>query len=135
VLSSGERSFITLEVPLSIRKNFSRWLSSGIGVSPLLVMVNGSNIAERRAVLTDYATRINSGTTPQEFVFPEREISLPKGNSIPYQQNRLEYSLFGDIHLGAVRAGPSIGLRGGLQFNQQFKFRHPFAQLSFEIKL
>jgi PKD domain len=130
----GEQGFIALELPLSLRKSLARWIGVGAGLSPRLILINGTEAIRQVETTTLLYRRIEPQTTPPV------EITVPRGQRplkevvTPYRTTRIEYSVFGDIQLGAVRAGPSISVRGGTLLDQNWKPTNPFAQVLLEFK-
>jgi PKD repeat protein len=130
----GEQGFIALELPLSLRKSIARWIGVGLGVSPRLILINGTETIRQIETTTLLYRRIEPQTTPPlEIIVPRGQRTLKEATA-PYRETRIEYSVFGDIQLGAVRAGPSISVRGGTLLDQAWKPTNPFAQVLFEFK-
>ncbi len=127
------RSFLTFEVPVSIRKNFARWIGAGIGVAPRIILYNGNDDVRRTAIVTTTLTRLVAPLN-QTFVIPQPEKDVSQTQE-PFRKTTVIYNVFADLHLGSVRAGPSVGLRGGVMLDQALKYRQPFAQICLEIKL
>lgn len=132
--AKGEQGFIALEVPLSLRKSMARWIGVGFGVAPRLILINGTEAIRQVETTTLLYRRIQPQTTPP------LEITVPGGQRVlketttPFRKTRIEYNVFGDIQLGAVRAGPSISVRGGMLIDQNWTPTNPFAQVLFEFK-
>ena len=49
-----------------------------------------------------------------------------------YTATRTQYTVFADLTLGSVRAGPNLGIRAGGVLSGGFR---PFVQVSVEVKM
>ena len=119
-----ERGFVSFEVPFLLRKNFSRAFGAGLGFSPRIILEHGAD-----------ASGLESTTYVEDFNGVTTELSTTTSkNSLPYKDTRFQYTAFVDLTVGAVRAGPNLGIRGGFVFGENKK-PEPFVQLSVELKL
>ena len=127
--TTGTTSFVSFELPVLLRKNFTKFFGAGIGGSA-------------RAVLNfDQTTTTQTGTVYHYVVGPAGYILNP---NLPFEnltsstfsdENKnldFRYSAFGDLTFGSVRSGLNIGVRGGLIFAKK---NQPFVQVSLEYKL
>jgi hypothetical protein len=131
VLSSGDRGFVSFEVPVLLRKNFSRAFGLGLGASARVTLENGENRTE-----TSVTTIQRMLDTSQGMFQIVRTVSTgeTQTNVTTYRDTRWNYTAFGDLTLGSVRAGLNLGLRAGFMFEEGRK-PTPFAQVSAEMKL
>ncbi len=127
---SGNRGFVSLEVPVLLRKNFTRFFGLGIGASARITFENG----EDRILKTDSLLLYRADLMTGIFTFIKSSPSKnpPEQSVIAYNNTYTHFSFFGDLTLGAVRAGPNLGIRAGGFFDRGF---HPFVQIAFEVKL
>jgi len=124
-LVRGSRGYLSLEVPFLLRKNFSRAFGLGIGGSARVFFDNGED--QSSTTKTSYRKVLG---------LPATQIDKPQtttSNTL-YNARRTQYTLFADVTLGAVRAGPNVGIRAGTLLGGSGGFQ-PFAQVSVELKL
>jgi hypothetical protein len=101
---SEENSVYLSVVPLQARKNLSHWLGIGAG---LLLDLNlqftsiGNEVKTQRFVYT-----LNGEPMPD---FYQENTS---SSSVEDKNHTFHPAIFADIHIGRVRRGPSLGLRG-----------------------
>lgn len=120
----SSRGLVAFEVPFLLRKNFNRWMGAGVGGSAKLLMDNGEDLL---SVTKIRYRKVLGQTTTQ--VGPPVSASSSRNVSA----TRTQYTVFADLTLGAVRAGPNVGIRiGGLLSARDFQ---PFAQVSVEVKM
>lgn len=126
------RGYVSLELPIQIRKNFNRFFGAGLGASAIVTFENGERQAQIGRHSIDWQGKIDSmGTitadkkTTQAFEFDEAE---------SYRATYTRFAVFADLTFGWVRLGPNIGLRAGYIFGPKNR-RQPFIQLSAELKL
>lgn len=127
--TTGTTSFVSFELPLLLRKNFTGFFGAGIGGSA-------------RAVLNYQQTNVSKSGTIYHYVFgpagfiPDPNLPFENLTSSSFASSDrsldFRYTAFGDLTLGSVRAGLNVGLRGGLVFGKENK---PFVQVSLEYKL
>ncbi|MEO6038267.1 MAG: hypothetical protein ABIQ93_07640, partial [Saprospiraceae bacterium] len=117
------RGFVGFELPFLLRKNFSRFVGLGLGGSLQLLFDNG----ERRYTVAEKQYR-RILTKPPELlseVQGQEVISAISGK-------RSQFTVFADLTIGAVRAGPNLGIRAGTVLHDGWQ---PFVQLALEMKL
>ncbi len=119
----SSRGFLSFEVPFLLRKNFNRWVGMGIGGSARVLLDNGENLTN----VTKTRYRKVLGQTATQISKPETVSS-----SRNYSATRTQYSVFADLTLGSVRAGPNLGIRAGGLLDGGFR---PFIQVSVEVKM
>lgn len=126
-LIQAQRGFISLEIPLLMRKNFNKHLGLGIGLSTRITFENGETRTETQQ------TRIHWTDSAVGFV---KEVIHGESTEkvAPYTQTHSQYLVFGDCTLGSVRAGPNLGIRAGVLLGKGQK-ANAFVQLSVEVKL
>lgn len=106
-----QRSLTFTVVPLQLRENLNDWLGIGMG---LLVDLQ----IQRNAISNEVKT--------ERFVYTTEGIPLPdlyrQKNTTTSDSDRertFHPALFADVHLGRVRQGPSVGLRGILRLDEE----------------
>ena len=121
----GSRGFVSFEVPFLLRKNFNRWVGMGIGGSARVVLDNGEDlISVTKARYSQVLGQAVVQITKPETVSSSRD----------YTATRARYTVFADLTLGSVRAGPNVGIRAGGLLGGGGGFQ-PFAQVSLEVKM
>jgi hypothetical protein len=115
---------VSAELPLLLRKNFTRFLGLGIGGGLRYVRRNEQSEG-------NIAYEISRGKGVDKVVVRKGATQIPLTSTA---RTELDYIAFADLTLGMVRAGLNAGLRGGYRFLNE-RDRQPFAQLSLEIKL
>jgi hypothetical protein len=114
-----------------LRKNFNRWFGAGLGASARLIWDNGLVRTETTRSRIDWSFQ----DTPTGVELKRNFIAeTPLVEETAYRDTRVQYTFFADLTLGAVRAGPSLGIRGGVSLLKNAPAR-PFVQLSLELKL
>lgn len=123
-VTNGHRRLLSFEMPLMLRKNFSKFIGVGLGGSFRVVMNKGED-----KVYT---------MVQQEFFEPGfddpyavKQLSGSYGSTTISETNTY-FSFFADLTLGSVRIGPNLGIRAGGILDDGVK---PFVQLSLEFKL
>lgn len=119
------RGFVSFDVPVLLRKNISGWFGAGAGGSARIVFENGENtfsVHETREILQD------PGVPP--IMTEVRDTSFTH----PFSAVKTQFTLFGDLTFGSVRAGPNLGVRAGAILGRNKKLQ-PFVQISVEMKL
>jgi hypothetical protein len=125
------QGFVSLELPVLLRKNFNRWFGAGLGASARLIWDNGLVRTETTRSRIDWSFQ----DTPTGVELKRNFIAeTPLVEETAYRDTRVQYTFFADLTLGAVRAGPSLGIRGGVSLLKNAPAR-PFVQLSLELKL
>lgn len=118
------RGFVSFEIPVLLRKNFSRVFGAGVGVSARITLENGET---------------TTNTTKTRVFVPHPGVQLPPPSvkdttwSQPYSATDTRFTVFGDLTFGSVRAGPNVGVRAGAILGRQKKVQ-PFVQVSLEMK-
>lgn len=101
-------------VPLQLRKNFTDWFSSGVGVM-LNVELQRNQITEQRLLERKlYRTLVPDVTIPRERTQPLTDLFTRQTTTSTSSTQKwvVNAALFADIQLGLVRQGPALGLRG-----------------------
>lgn len=125
-LTSGNRGALSFELPLLIRKNFTKYFGAGLGVSGRIILENGTD--QRTRNTTIHTLTLVGVPPPPPMVLPETtQLSS-------HRDTRYAYTIFGDLSFGAVRKGLNFGIRGGVLGTVQEK-ASPFLQTSLELKL
>jgi hypothetical protein len=128
--SSGNRGFVSFEVPVLLRKNFTNFFGIGLGASAQLFFENGtdSKSITRRVDFYTWDPSVPGGYLKTD--------SKPLGDTEVQNSNIADwytrFSIFADLTLGSVRAGPNLGIRAGGRLHDGFQ---PFVQVSLEVKL
>jgi PKD domain len=120
------RGFVSFEVPISVRKNLSRTVGLGFGVTTRLRLDNGD---DETLTTTTVSRRIAA--------MPNQTVGAPQVSNFepvitPHAATSVQFGAFTDLNLGLVRVGPNLGLRAGVLFSQPVQ---PFVQVAFEYKL
>jgi len=121
----SSRGLVSFEVPFLLRKNFSRWVGAGVGGSAKLLMDSGEDLLS----VTKTRYRKILGQTATQIGKPEMTAS-----SRDFSATRTQYTVFADLTLGSVRAGPNVGIRAGGLLSEGGSFK-PFVQVSVEVKM
>lgn len=122
---SGKRGFISFEIPVLLRKNFSRFIGVGAGVAARILLEDGEDRTHVKVTRVFYT---------QPGVPPQPPMTLRDDTSTqPYTATSAQFSVFGEINLGFVRAGPNVGVRAGALLGKGKT--EPFVQISLEMKL
>ncbi|MBC7774755.1 MAG: PKD domain-containing protein [Phycisphaerae bacterium] len=125
ITSQSSTGHFSFELPVMLRKNFSRFFGAGLGGSCRVLFENGKTVSQTQERVVVQI----SGLSPElnsETLFAPVETS----NRVTH----FRYTAFADLTFGSVRKGLSLGIRGGAMLEQKQKMR-PFAQLSLELKL
>jgi hypothetical protein len=127
----GNRGYVSFEVPLLFRKNLCSWLGFGAGGSARVLLYNGTRQTTTRSAVQRYIIETVNPLTYLPFGDP---VKYPPTTTLSsFRDTRLQYTLFADCTLGAVRAGPNLGLRAGYILGSGTpRF---FLQASVEVKL
>ncbi|MBL7775541.1 MAG: PKD domain-containing protein [Saprospiraceae bacterium] len=127
---SGDRGFVSVEVPLLLRKNFTGFFGAGLGVSARVFFENGTDRRHisRREDLYVFNAAVPGGYQLQS----SKPLGAAEQQNQSYSATTARFSLFADLTLGAVRAGPNLGIRVGGLLDRGFQ---PFVQLALEVKL
>jgi hypothetical protein len=123
-IRNGNRRFSSFEMPLLLRKNFSRFIGLGVGASARVILEKGEDVVFERVRQEFYEPGIS---TPFAVKVLKNETT-----TTPYSATRTEFRFFADLTLGFVRAGPHLGIRVGALADKGLK---PFVQLGLEINL
>lgn len=125
-VTSGNRGSLSFEIPVLIRKNFTKFFGAGLGISGRIILENGTD--QRTRNTTIHTLTLVGVPPPPPMVLPET-IQLSS-----HRDTRYAYTVFGDLSFGAVRKGLNFGIRGGVLGIGQDKIS-PFIQTSLELKL
>jgi PKD repeat protein len=118
-----KRGFTSFELPVLLRKNFSRFFGAGIGGSARITLENGEhyNCIHGYLYSQDIETKV---------------VNLVRDSIIDrttyYSDTRADFTAFADFTFGSVRAGPNLGIRAGAIMSRR-KTR-AFLQASLEWK-
>ena len=127
----SSRGIVSFEVPVLIRRNFNKRFGVGLGASVRIILDGGEDKLEASRTTIDWEFE----DLPTVVVKTKKVTQGPVFTHFTsYKARRYKYSLFGDITLGSVRAGPNFGIRGGFVFAENESAK-PFLQLSAELKL
>jgi len=121
----SDRKFVSFEIPVLLRKNFTRAFGVGLGGSARIILESGQDCSHVDITRT-YAPPLNVDYPP--------EVVVDTIHIFPYSATRARFTVFGDLTFGSVRAGPNLGIRAGAVLGRQRKI-HPFVQVSLEMKL
>lgn len=125
------RGSVSLELPVLLRKNFNRFVGMGLGASARVIFENGeTKITDGRTTIDWELMDTANGVVDEVRTV---ESSENQTVTVAYRTTRFRYSVFADLTLGSVRAGPNLGIRAGYQLGGP-KLQ-PFVQLSAELKL
>jgi PKD repeat protein len=131
-VTSGERGFIFIEMPVLLRKNFSRFFGAGIGGSVRFGFDNGEKIVSTTGYIYDVIPHYNAGA-PVTFD-TKLDTVINRTQTTSYSEAFTQYTVFGDFSFGSVRAGPNLGIRAGALLERRRK-PQLFVQVSLEMKL
>lgn len=126
---NGSSSFVSLELPVLLRKNFTGFFGAGIGGSIRAVINNEQTTLTQSGVIYSYVWGAD-GFMPNPDFPPQDLPAVTVTDSDKTLDVR--YSAFGDLTFGKVRSGLNLGVRGGWVF---LKKATPFVQVSLEYKL
>jgi PKD domain len=129
-ITQARRGFVSFELPVLLRKNFNRFFGAGLGASARIILENGETKTEALRTQIDWS--FIDG--PTGFILDRKVSQSPVQTSTEkFRATRYRFSVFGDLTFGSVRAGPNLGLRGGLVFGGAEA--QAFVQLTVEMKL
>ncbi len=121
----SDRKFVSFEIPVLLRKNFTRAFGAGLGGSARIILESGQDCSHVDITRT-YAPPLNVDYPP--------EVVVDTIHIFPYSATHARFTVFGDLTFGSVRAGPNLGIRAGAVLGRQRKIQ-PFVQVSLEMKL
>jgi hypothetical protein len=127
------QGFVSFELPVLLRKNFSRFFGMGFGASATLLLESGETRSQRERTLINW----NLQDTPAGVAAvrqAETQLLDDGTETSNFRRTRQQFAVFGDLSLGSVRAGPNLGARGGLLLAAK-RSPQPFVQVSLEMKL
>lgn len=127
--TTASRGFVSLEIPVLMRKNFTRFFGAGVGISGRMILDNGETATTVDSTVFVYS--IVNPAIPSYEIHDMRPLSTNQSTD-HYSVSRTYFTAFGDLTFGAVRAGLNLGVRGGLVFQRKPR---PFVQISLEMKL
>ncbi len=120
-----ERGFVSFEIPVMLRKNFTRAFGAGLGGTARVLLENGET---RTTVHRVRAFQPHPGVQlPPPAIFDSVRVD-------PYSATRTRFAVFADLTVGSVRAGPNLGIRAGAILERRQRAR-PFVQVAVEMKL
>jgi PKD repeat protein len=120
------KGFVSIGIPVLLRKNFTRYFGAGIGGSARIFFENG-NTTTRVRVRERFVPLPGTPPIPPQVL---QDTSYTAGTSATVAR----YTFFGDLTFGAVRTGPNLGIRAGAVLGRKQKLQ-PFVQVSLELKL
>jgi hypothetical protein len=109
-------------VPLQLRKNWTDWLSTGIGLMLNIEFISTKTRDNENIRRIEYRSPEPELNAPREFWFPLFEDTQGFINTATQNSVMVRPALFADVHLGMVRKGPAIGIRPVLRLAQQPAF-------------
>ena len=122
-----QRGLVSFEIPVLLRKNFSKRIGLGLG---LATRVSIEQFDTRTAT-----TEKTIHWTDSSVGFVKETINGESTNKVAStSKTRYDFTAFGDLTLGSVRAGPNLGIRAGAVLAKG-RTVQPFVQLSVELKL
>lgn len=131
-VTSGKRGFIFIEIPVLLRKNFSGFFGAGIGGSVRFGFDNGERVVSTTGSIYNVTPHYNAGA-PVTFD-TKLDTVVNRTQITAYCDAFTQYTIFGDLTFGSVRAGPNLGIRAGALLERKRK-PQPFIQVSLEMKL
>lgn len=132
-VTTGSQGFVSLEVPLLLRKNFTRFFGAGIGVSGRMFFENAQTTTLTDSTVYVYVkTDSDPPLNPPVYILQDKRTLDPGQSSDHSTTTYTRFAVFGDLTFGAVRAGLNLGVRGGLVLQKRPR---PFVQISLEMKL
>lgn len=130
ILETGTRGFVSVEIPVLLRKNFSKFFGLGLGGSARVFFDSGEDRIRTTTIATPYRlTDIGGFLHYEPFGTP---VTTTEDTQQDISGTRVRFSAFADLTLGSVRAGPNIGVRAGAMFGE--RETQVFVQVSAEYK-
>ncbi len=130
IFENGSRGFVSMEIPVLLRKNFSKFFGLGLGGSARILFENGE---DRRRVTTIQTVYERTGLAPNiKYVPLGAPTETVEETAQDVNTTTMHFSAFADLTLGSVRAGPNVGIRAGGIFGE--RETRPFVQVSLEYK-
>ncbi|MFN0213589.1 MAG: PKD domain-containing protein [Saprospiraceae bacterium] len=129
-LIQSQRGFVSFEVPVLLRKNFNKRLGLGFGASARVSIENGNT----KTTIQRFTINWEFVDIPPAFVKRTVEPGGTEESVEPYSNTRYQFTAFGDLTFGSVRAGPNLGIRAGAVLGKGRAFK-PFVQFSLEVKM
>ena len=123
MIRNGHRRFVSFELPVLLRRNFSRFAGIGLGASARLVLDRGEDTVFKRVRQEFYEPNF-----PEPFMI---KVLSSETTTTQVSTSRMYFTFFADLTLGSVRAGPNVGIRAGGILDGGVK---PFVQASVEYK-
>ena len=121
-----------MEIPVLLRKNFTSFFGLGLGASVRFQKNSGRNDVNRTAEILNYQFQQMPGSTTGQLTWDGKKNATTTTSSTPFSSRKTQFSVFADLAIGAVRAGPNLGIRAGGRFvGSDFE---PFVQASLEFK-
>ncbi|NUQ26150.1 MAG: hypothetical protein HUU34_19545 [Saprospiraceae bacterium] len=109
-------------VPLQLRKNWTGWLSTGVGLMLNIEFISTKTRDNENIRRIEYRSPEPELNAPREFWFPLFEDTQDFINTETEKSVMVRPALFADIHLGMVRKGPALGIRPVLRLAQKPAF-------------
>lgn len=127
-LRRGSISRVSLEMPLLLRKDLSRFFGLGLGASAQVTWQNSiTQTTAARTTIDWQFTDSSTGFITTRHVMQTETLQSSSTRKDTY----FKYRVFFDLTLGSVRAGPHAGFRGGVELPD----RQPFIQVFLAVKL
>ncbi|MFN0175551.1 MAG: PKD domain-containing protein [Saprospiraceae bacterium] len=123
-MEETSQGFVSFELPVLLRKNFTRFFGAGIGGSAMIQFNNGETRVRNREIIIEQFP-MQDPKVRSDTIF----VSTTSLSSKP-----IRYRAFADLTFGSVRQGLNLGIRGGAMLERKRKLR-PFVQVSLELKL
>lgn len=117
-----ESAFLLSLVPLQLRKNWTGWLSTGVGLMLNIEFIRKETIYIDKLRRIEYRSPEPELNAPRELWTPLFEDTHSFYNTTIQNSVMVRPALFADVHLGMVRKGPAIGIRPVLRLAQQPAF-------------
>ncbi|MEQ1746649.1 MAG: hypothetical protein ABMA02_14555 [Saprospiraceae bacterium] len=129
ILRTGNRGFVSVEVPLLLRKNFTNFFGVGIGGSARVFFNNGEDRTRVTTIGTPYRlTDIGGFIHYEKFGTPTTTVEETVQD---VSDTSIRFAVFADLTLGSVRAGPNLGIRAGSLLGERAQ---AFVQVALEYK-
>lgn len=102
---SESRRFLSMQLPVQLRYNFNAWLSAGVGIS-----LRKDFDVQREGTIT-YHLYANTADVLQQV-----RVDMPASER---KHSAIKANPFFDINIGRTYLGPALGIRGGLDKDQE----------------
>ncbi len=122
----------SFEVPFLLRKNFSRFFGIGLGASARFLFEKSTTKAATGGKVLNYDFLPGPNGVLELTYNKDKDAALePIETTTVLRPRKTRFTVFADLTIGAVRAGPNIGLRLGGLLDGGFE---PFGQVAAEWK-